>query len=455
MAKTTFQTDVGFSTGAEGGSGCFSVYSGTLLPLLSEESLKNNDLSEKARVQKRHNRFALMHLLAKKVWEGKTPPHQVRFCSRKAVPAKTKKKDGSYVPTGMPGEVQIHRYGDIEKNERLKHGYYGMYHCSSAMICPVCGPVIQARRAQEVVQAGMQLLKYGYQIGMITQTASHTAKTSLYDFVQRFQAAQHDMRTWREFRKWQAATGAKFTIRSVETTDDRPDFEGRKTGWHFHSHTLMFFDRTKAFTDAEAKEYTASFQKMWVKALKGVGLSGSLERAATFSLPRATKLLEDAREESVDVSKDNNVARLCQYVAKAFSYEISSGSVKKGRDGDRRISVWQLQEMALTTHPKLLPRYCSYMVAVKGLSWLRWSAGLKDFCKISEVSDEDIMKGEEGELIYSLTGTELKRLANHAFQSRLIEIADGAQERAPDAIAQAFDCLMRGVDPVTGEVLNE
>ena len=452
MAKTTFQTDVSFSSGAVGGSsGCSSVYSGTLRPLLNEESLKDKALSEKTQVQKRHNRFSLMHLLAKKVWEGKTPPHQVRFCSRKAVPAKTKKKDGSWVSTGMPGEVQIHRYGE----EQFRHGYYGMYHCSSAMICPVCGPVIQARRAQEVVQAGMQLLKFGYQIGMITQTASHTAKTSLYDFVQRFQAAQHDMKAWREYKTWKKRTGMRFTIRSVETTDDRPDYEGRKTGWHFHSHTLVFFDRPKAFTDAEAKEFTESFQKMWVRALAGVGLSGSLERAASFSLPRATKLLENARENSVDVTKDDAVARLCQYVAKAFSYEVSSGIVKKGRDGDRRISVWQLQEMALTTHPKLLPRYCSYMVAVKGISWLRWSAGLKDFCKISEVSDEDIMKGEQGELIYSLTGTELKRLANHAFQSRLIEIADGAQEHAPDAIAHAFECLMRSVDPQTGEVLTE
>ncbi|MDA6260025.1 hypothetical protein OSJ98_26060, partial [Escherichia coli] len=85
-------------------------------------------------------------------------------------------------------------------------------------------------------------------------------------------------------------------------------------------------------------------------ALKGVGLSGSLKRAATFSLPRATQLLEEARSNSSTPENDANVARLCAYVAKAFSYEVSSSIAKKGRDGDRRISVWQLQEMALTTH---------------------------------------------------------------------------------------------------------
>lgn len=427
------------------------VYSGSLRPLDGVEVLNSNDLAIRASAEKRHNRFKLMHLLAAQVWAGKTPAHQIRFCSQKAVPAQTKKKNGEWVPTGMPGAVQVHRYGE----EKFTHGYYGMYHCASAMICPVCGPVIQARRAQEVVQAGMLLLKNGYQIGMVTQTASHQEKTSLYDFVQRFQAAQHDMKSWREYKSWQKKTGARFSIRAVETTDDRPDYEGRKSGWHFHAHTLLFFDRKHAFTEAEAIEFTKSFQRLWVKALKGVGLSGSLERAATFSLPRATQLLEEARSNSQKPEQDGNVARLCAYVAKAFSYEVSSGIVKKGRDGDRRISVWQLQELALTTHQKLLPRYASYMAAVKGLSWLRWSAGLKDFCKISDVSDEDIMKGEQGELVYSLTGTELRNLASNAFQSKLIEIADAAGEDSAAAIADAFEKLLRGFDPQTGEQLQE
>lgn len=448
--ESDFQKQNGFlSSGAVGDSGL--VYSGNRRPLFSEESLENNALAVLSPTEKRHNRYKLMHLLAAQVWKGKTPAHQVRFCSRRAVPAQSKKKDGSWVSTGMPGEVQIHRYGE----EKITHGYYGMYHCASAMVCPVCGPIIQARRAQEVVQAGILLLKHGYQIGMVTQTASHSARTSLYDFVQRFQAAQKDMKSWREYKKWKEQTNARFSIRAVETTDDRPDYEGKKTGWHFHAHTLLFFDRPKAFTNAEVATFTASFQKMWVKALAGVGLSGSLERAATFSLPRATQLLADARDKASKPDTDKNVEKLCQYVAKAFSYEVSSGIVKKGRDGDRRVSVWQLQEAALTTHKHLLPRYAAYMAAVKGLAWLSWSQGLKDFCKMSDVSDEDILKGEQGELIYTLTKTELKRLASHAFQSRLIEIADNAQENAEAAIADAFSCLMQGVDPVTGEVLKE
>lgn len=405
------------------------------------------------------NKFQLRSRLAKTSWQGKIPAHQVRFCGIKAIPAQTKKADGSWVPTGMPGEVQIHRYevpGTKEGDEpTYKHGYYGMYHCGSALICPVCGPIIQARRSEEVVQGGIQLLKRGYQVGMVTQTASHHSRTSLYDFVLRFQAAQRDLKSWRAYKKWKEQTGARFTIRSVETTDDNPDWNGRKTGWHFHSHTLIFFDRPNAFSEEEAEKYTKIFQKLWVCALNKVGLSGSLERAAVFSLPRATDALDRARKASSDPAEDADVVRLCKYVAKAFSYEISTGAIKEGRDGDRRINIWQLQHMALTTHPHLLSRYGEYMRAMRGISWLRWSQGLKDFCKISDISDQDIMRGKAGELVYTLGEHGVAAIARFSFYKELIEIADAAQRDAPAAIDNALFNVICGIDPKTGERLNE
>ena len=436
-------------------SSAFLGNSGNLRPLFTSKkenkSLNFNDLDEKNEQKKRrNNRFKLLHLLAQQIWQGRTPPHQARFCSRKAIPSKTfsKKKD-KWVDTGMPGVVQLHQYKEHD------HGYYGMYHCGSALICPYCAGIIQARRSIEVMQAGIQMLKNGYQIGMVTQTASHSAHTSLYDFVQRFQAAQHDMKSWREYKKWKALTGARFSIRSVETTDDNPDYSGRKSGWHFHSHTLLFFDRKRAFTESEVKKFTRMFQRLWVKALESVGLSGSIERAAVFSLPKATKALDDARNNLAHPENDENISKLCAYVAKAFSYEVSNSITKEGRDKDRRISVWKLQELALTTHPQLFKRYVSYMVAVKGLAWLSWSPGLKAFCKISDISDEDLMKGESGEeIIYQFTEPELKKLARFALQGKLIEVANEAGEDSRNAVLQAMNQIMTGYDPETGTVLE-
>ena len=95
------------------------------------------------------------------------------------------------------------------------------------------------------------------------------------------------------------------------------------------------------------------------------------------------------------------------------------------------------------------------MVAVKGLAWLSWSQGLKAFCKISDISDEDLMKGESGEeIIYQFTEPELKKLARFALQGKLIEVANEAGEDSQNAVLQAMNQIMTGYDPETGTVLE-
>lgn len=409
-------------------------------PLGNSGSLQAEDLhteQDQLRRKRRNERYKMLGLLRKQLWAGSLPKHQARFCSSAAVPSGVRKKDGQIVPTGMPGSVQIHRTDD-------KHHYYGLGRCASALVCPVCSMIIQARRAEEVVTAGSYLLAHGFRVGMVTQTASHGEHTSLYDFVQRFQAAQRDMKGTREYQAWQKQYGMKYTIRAVEVTDDNPEFdfsgEGkRRSGWHFHSHTILFFERATHFTDEEVTAFSEEFQKLWVKALAGVGLGGSLERAAVFSVPEGA-------------SEADGQAALSRYVAKGFGWEISGGRMKSGRDGDRRISAWQLQALALTSRPDLLPRYADYMGAVRGLNWLRWSQGLKKFCGIDEVSDEKLMKGEAGEdLVWDFDEGDFFHIVRQAAQGRLLDVADTDGE---DGIERAIRAAKRGCDVVTGESIT-
>ena len=409
----------------------------SLLPL--SPANEDEDRAKKAR----NNRYSLLRELSRNVWNGKLPFHSARHCSRRAIPAERRKADGSMLKTGMPGTIQIQH-----REKTHSHNYHGLSRCASALVCPVCSAIIQTRRAAEVMTAGQYLLQHGFQVAMITQTASHSRATSLYDFIQRFQAAQHDMKTWREYKRWQSQTGARFTIRAVETTDDNPDFEGKKTGWHYHTHTLVFFERENAFTEQEAKHFTELFQRMWVKALDGVGLSGSLERAADVSLPRANDLLDEARA----TENDENLKNLCAYISKAFGWEVSGGRSKKGKDEDRRISVWQLQEAALTNRPDLLWRYAEYMRAVRGLNWLRWSPGLKDFCGIKEVSDTKLMEGEEGDqVVWEFTNASFKKIWAGGYQGKLIEVADAG---GVNALEMAITAIYLDCDPDTGEEIK-
>ena len=433
--KTTFQNE-GFSSGAEGGSGL--VRCGSLLSLS-----QNSDEERKAKTA-RNRRYKLLRELSRNVWNTKLPMHQARHCSQRAIPSMVRNAEGTFVKTKMPGTIQVQK-----REETSSHSYHGISRCASALVCPVCSAIIQVRRAQEVMTAGEYLLSHGFQVAMITQTASHSRKTSLYDFIQRFQAAQHDMKAMRQYKNWQVATGAKFTIRAVETTDDKIEYKGRKSGWHFHSHTLMFFEREKSFTKQEVAHFTQLFQKMWVKALENVGLSGSLERAAQVDLPRANDLLDSAR-----LSDDeNSLKKLCAYISKAFGWEVSGSRNKKSdSEKDRRISVWQLQEAALTTNPELLPRYGQYMRAVKGLNWLRWSQGLKAFCGITDITDEELLKGEQSdETIFEFTDSEFKFIWRQAGQGKILDAADRA---GAAGVAKALEAAMANCDIETGEELK-
>jgi len=392
----------------------------------------------------RNLRYSLLRRLSKAIWAEKLPIHGSRFCSRRAIPAEKKKKDGTRVATGMPGHIEVQSRADAG------HSYHGLGRCASPLVCPFCSAVIQAHRAQEVMKAGEYMLAHGFQVAMITQTASHNRETSLIDFVARFQAAQRDMRMHKSFRAWQKKTGAKFTIRAVETTDDNPDHGGKRSGWHFHSHTLVFFERNRAFTELEAAHFTELFQKMWVKALAGVGLEGSLERAAQVDLPRANEKLDGARA----TENAESVRNLCAYISKAFGWEVSGSRNKKGREAGRRISVWELQAAALTDRPDLLPRYAEYMRAIKGVNWLRWSQGLRHFCGIVEESDKEIMeRGEAGEeTVWTFTNADFAFVWRQGGQGKILDAADRA---GASGIAEAMRAAMENCDIETGEQLKE
>lgn len=397
------QSEIGLEKGV---ADPFLVTSGSLLPLFDAKKARNQ-------------RYATLCRLSAAVWKRSLPVHAVRHCSRRAIPAETRKKDGTWTPTGMPGHIEV------QSRTEGSHGYHGLGRCASPLVCPFCSAVIQSHRAKEVMQAGEYLLNNGFQCAMITQTASHSRATSLIDFIARFQAAQHDLKAMRQYRNWQKITGARFTIRAVETTDDNPDIKGgRKSGWHFHSHTLVFFERSTAFTKAEAAKYSRMFQQLWVKALAGVGLSGSMEHAARVDLPRANEKLDATRA----TGDANSIRTLCAYVAKAFGWEVSGGRNKKGREAGRRISVWELQSAALTDRPDLLPRYGEYMTAIKGVNWLRWSPGLKDFCGIKEESDKSVVEhGEAGEeCVYIFTNQDFKVVWKYGAQGLVLDAADEA-----------------------------
>ena len=302
--------------------------------------------------------------------------------------------------------------------------------------------------AAEVMRAGQYMLAHGFQVAMVTLTASHSRTTSLVDFVARFQAAQRDMRMHRQFKNWQKNTGARFTISAVETTDATRTLVGANPVGTF-TRTYFSFRKAQGFYAAGSRKVYKIFQKMWVKALEGVGLEGSLERAARVDLPRANEKLDAARAQESSESVNN----LCAYISKAFGWEMAGGRNKKGREQGRRISVWELQAAALTDRPDLLPRYAEYMRAIKGVNWLRWSQGLRQFCGIVEESDKEILeRGEAGEeTIWIFSDSEFAHVWRQGSQGKILDAAD---REGATGIAKAMEAAMQNCDIETGEQLE-
>ena len=425
--------DSGFgfvASGAEGGSS-FLVSNGSLLPFLEAKKARNR-------------RYMLLRELSRAVWSGTLPAHGVRYCSRKAIPAETQKKDGTWVPTGMPGHIEVQ-----SRDEGTRHSYHGLGRCASPLVCPFCSAVIQAHRAAEVMRAGQYMLAHGFQVAMVTLTASHSRTTSLVDFVARFQAAQRDMRMHRQFKNWQKTPAHDLQFRRSKQRTTTRTLVGANWLALSHAHTFLF-RKAQGFYAAGSRKVYKNISKMWVKALEGVGLEGSLERAARVDLPRANEKLDAARAQESSESVNN----LCAYISKAFGWEMAGGRNKKGREQGRRISVWELQAAALTDRPDLLPRYAEYMRAIKGVNWLRWSQGLRQFCGIVEESDKEILeRGEAGEeTIWIFSDSEFAHVWRQGGQGKILDAAD---REGATGIAKAMEAAMQNCDIETESSSND
>lgn len=387
----------------------------------------------------------------------------LRFCNCVPLPATGRRKDGSTYETGMPGHVQIHKYKDSSKiaeegETEVSHAYVGLKRCGSAMRCPVCGARIRYVRREEIQKIAKVMLKRDFSYIFVTLTAPHDVNTDPHEFIKKFQEANRILKgnrfkgeKWKEFaQRW----GLAHSIRSIEVTDDKPG-SGLKSGVHFHSHTVNFCERP-VFSEEDAAKLRDEFAARWVDALLKVGLITEAEKAKTFEHGvdvQRPKAMVDGK--IVELSDPEMIQKLIDYVCKGASFELSPGTVggKSGRK-DERISHWELMRIALTERPDLQPRLLRIIQALKGLAHMQYSRGLKVFCGVNEVSDEDIVRGESETLVYAFDTEKKKKIwetvKKFGQQKILLTAIDGGV--SPEA---AVAVVEMGCCPMTGEQFFE
>ena len=404
-------------------------------------------------------RHFVAHRLRKMLWANKKLKEKaLSGCSCNALPAYGKKKDGETYLTGMPGHIQIHKYDQPEAisecNEvNVSHAYMGMQRCGSALRCPVCGARIRFVRRGEIQQITKKMFSMGYSFIFQTLTAPHYFSSDPKEFVKLFQEANRFMKQGRQWKLFTERWKLDHYIRAVEATDDRPGSK-KKSGIHFHSHSIIFLKR-QFLSEKEAKKFRDELAKLWCNALIKAGLITEADREKTFT--HGTDVERPKVANQGELSDPELIEKLIEYVCKGASFEMSPGTIngKEGRKKDR-ITHWELMRLALLENKLLQGRLIAILQALKGIAHLQFSRGLKDLCCIEEVSDKEIVEGKAETLVYAFDSIDKKNLwkgiKRYGHQKPLLVALDESSTVPTEFLV---DTAAGGaVDVITGELLE-
>lgn len=305
-----------------------------------------------------------------------------------------------------PGGAIITRNGDGA------HGVTGVRRCGSGWICPVCAPKIARGRVAEIEKAVEAWHDVGGDCVMLTLTVQHHAGDELAGLIKTLAAAQRRLWSGRAAADRAKRWGIVGQIRNTEVT------WGAGTGWHPHSHVLLF---VRELSGVDGVQLVADLKQSWAAAVERSGWYASPEHGLMGQLvERRGVRLERAKERLAELAL--SAARLAEYFGKSAElptaealvanewgpgHELSMAHLKRARGA--RYSPWALliaagevtpggdSEAAKDSdHAHATRLWQEFADATKGRVMIRWSQGLRDRLFIDDpVSDEALAEAAE------------------------------------------------------------
>lgn len=243
------------------------------------------------------------------------------------------------------------------------HAHFdGLMKCGSVWACPVCSSHIRTRRADEV-----QRVVEGHgasRVVMVTWTIRHGIGDDLAALERGFAEAWRRMMRGSPWRRMLDRVGVSGYIRALEITHGI-------NGWHPHLHQLLLLEHEP--TAQELAELETWIHEQWARHVEHV--------VGHEYVP--------LREHGVRITHCHH----SNYLQK-LGLEASAPSTKRGRGG-HRTPFEILDDIATKQRPSdraLWNHYCEHM---KGKRSLTWSRGLKARYGVGDVSDADIVEGED------------------------------------------------------------
>lgn len=300
---------------------------------------------------------------------------------------------------------------------RVKDGAYfcGLTTCGSVWRCTVCSAKVRATRADELVRALEAHYAAGGAVHLLTMTVAHD-KTDRLARLLGVETAAWKLITnggaWTRLRK---ATGLFGWVRALEIT------EGDECGWHPHFHILLMTD--DALDAAGLVAVKLHFTTRWARACEAAGLR-----------PPHPVHGVDFRENVAAASEE-----LGKYVTKVqegdwtVAHEVTRGDLKTGRGKSRTpFEILKAYQDGGDVADRDLWR--EYTQAVKGLSAVRWSRGLR-----ARLLPDDDEKSDEDAALIDAGGVLLGEMSVHVWRrvvmARLeIAVLEAAEDGGLDAV---------------------
>lgn len=131
----------------------------------------------------------------------------------------------------------------------------GLEHCASPWCCPVCTPVIRARRARDL----RDTIRYwqedpAHSLAFVTLTIPHGPGDGLADMIALVGPAWSRLAGSQRWRRLREKKGIRHYVRSMEITWSPGN------GWHVHLHLLLYLDQAH-----DSRELQESLRDLWAR----------------------------------------------------------------------------------------------------------------------------------------------------------------------------------------------
>lgn len=283
--------------------------------------------------------------------------------------------------------TMISAHASVHRDVATSHAHFGQLQtCANPWLCPVCSARIAQHRATELRTGVNAALAHGWSVCMLTLTVPHTARDSIGDLVPRLGIALQKFWRGRDMDNYRKRVGIIGHVRSFEIK-----FSRTGNGWHPHFHILVFSRRPISHGGICIDRDWLS--QRWIDSAKSAGL-GEPD-------PEIGLTVQDGSAAGQYISKMGSDGEILNdYYGRPIRWDLSdeiAGGYKKNRDGGMTpfglIAFYDELRRAGDTGASLVRQLLiEFAHAVRGLSPLRWSRGLRDALGLgTEKTDAEIM----------------------------------------------------------------